>query len=556
MLSLLISGSLLVSSPASLEAVSPSSTTSVDSQIAQLGDPSRHPKPDLVTLELEATENTEDVEQFTSVSQLNDVRPTDWAFQALQSLVERYGCIVGYPDKTFRGNRALTRYEFAAGLSACLTKVEELLAATASPGRVTQADLDTLKRLQEDFAAELATLRGRVETLDVRTTQLEKQQFSTTAVLRGQAVFGLATATGGDPPGQGETNTVFTNLLQLQLTSSFTGRDLLRVGFTAANFGNEGFAGFESLNTYMALLSYQADLNSRFELSSLDYRFAVGDRLVLTVQPFGFSLYSVLSPNSSYLDSGTGAVSRFASLNPVFRIGNLDAGVGFDWLISDRWRLQGAYGARTANRPEQGVFGSGHQAFGLQFLHRPNRNVTLGFAYVNSFSADGRLDTFTGSANADLSGGFNEPATIHALAASLRWRLSRKLTLGFWGGAVLTDGTFGKVFQAIFDRNIDIDDFGAVTLSTTYLFSLGVDDPFGRKGDQLAIMIGQPPKLQAGVLVERVDEGNSFHFESFYRFRLTDQISVSPGFFYVTNPGHISRNNDIFIGTIRATFNF
>lgn len=86
-------------------------------------------------------------------------------------------------------------------------------------------------------------------------------------MLRGQAVFGLATAAGGDPPGQGETNTVFTNLLQLQLTSSFTGRDLLRVGFAAANFGNEGFAGLESLNTYMALLSYQADLNSRFELS-------------------------------------------------------------------------------------------------------------------------------------------------------------------------------------------------------------------------------------------------------------------------------------------------
>jgi hypothetical protein len=60
------------------------------------------------------------LEQVTSVSQLSDVRPTDWAFQALQSLVERYGCIAGYPDRTYRGNRALTRFEFAAGLNACL----------------------------------------------------------------------------------------------------------------------------------------------------------------------------------------------------------------------------------------------------------------------------------------------------------------------------------------------------------------------------------------------------------------------------------------------------
>lgn len=61
--------------------------------------------------------------QVTSVSQLTDVKPTDWAFQALQSLVERYGCIVGYPNKTYRGNRALSRYEFAAGLNACLDKI-------------------------------------------------------------------------------------------------------------------------------------------------------------------------------------------------------------------------------------------------------------------------------------------------------------------------------------------------------------------------------------------------------------------------------------------------
>ena len=57
--------------------------------------------------------------QVNSVSQLSDVQPTDWAFQALQSLVERYGCIADYPDGTYRGNRATGRYEFAAGLNSC-----------------------------------------------------------------------------------------------------------------------------------------------------------------------------------------------------------------------------------------------------------------------------------------------------------------------------------------------------------------------------------------------------------------------------------------------------
>ena len=110
--------------------------------------------------------------QVTSVSQLSDVRPTDWAFQALQSLVERYGCIAGYPDKTYRGNRAMTRYEFAAGLNACLDRVNELIAASTAD-LVKKEDLAILQKLQEEFAAELATLRGRVDALEARTTTLE-----------------------------------------------------------------------------------------------------------------------------------------------------------------------------------------------------------------------------------------------------------------------------------------------------------------------------------------------------------------------------------------------
>ena len=113
--------------------------------------------------------------QVTSVSQLSDVKPTDWAFQALQSLVERYGCIAGYPDKTYRGNRAMTRYEFAAGLNACMDRVNDLIAASTAD-MAKKEDLAVLRKLQEQFAAELATLRGRVDALEAKTATLEKQQ--------------------------------------------------------------------------------------------------------------------------------------------------------------------------------------------------------------------------------------------------------------------------------------------------------------------------------------------------------------------------------------------
>lgn len=57
------------------------------------------------------------------------MQPTDWAFQALQSLIERYSCIARYPDGDFKGNRAMTRFEFATALNACLDKVNQIINA-------------------------------------------------------------------------------------------------------------------------------------------------------------------------------------------------------------------------------------------------------------------------------------------------------------------------------------------------------------------------------------------------------------------------------------------
>ncbi|MGB2926983.1 MAG: iron uptake porin [Limnothrix sp.] len=63
--------------------------------------------------------------QVNSVFQLRDVAPSDWAFDALRNLVEKYNCIVGYPNGTFRGDRPLSRYEFAAGLNPVCNKLSD-----------------------------------------------------------------------------------------------------------------------------------------------------------------------------------------------------------------------------------------------------------------------------------------------------------------------------------------------------------------------------------------------------------------------------------------------
>ena len=482
--------------------------------------------------------------QVTSVSQLSDVQPTDWAFQALQSLVERYSCISGYPDGTYKGNRAMTRYEFAAGLNACLQRVNELIAASAVD-KITQEDLAVLQRLQEEFAAELATLRGRVDTLEARTAELEANRFSTTTVLGGEAIFGLATATGGDPPGnQSNNQPVFNNLVRVGTVSSFSGLDRLRIGLVSGNSANRGYAGTVEKPGFgdMALLSSQTDTNNRIALDLLEYRFpAFNNRVVFTARPVGFSLSNVLTANSPYFDTGRGAISRFGEASPLFKIGSLDAGAGADWLVTDWLRLQVAYGTRNSSDPNQGISSSDHSTLGVQFLIKPSGNTLAGLTYINAYSANGSLDTFTGSLNADTSGGLEKPIQVNALGASFQWRINPQVTLGAWGGI-----TMGNFLNS-----------NAYANTTTYAASVGISDPFGREGDLLAFIIGQPPKLVAGRdLPNGTDRNTSLHFETFYRWGVSDNIFVTPGFFVITAPEHNADNNTIFMGVLRTTFLF
>ena len=41
--------------------------------------------------------------QATSINQFSDLRPTDWAYEALTNLVQKYGCVAGYPNGTYKG---------------------------------------------------------------------------------------------------------------------------------------------------------------------------------------------------------------------------------------------------------------------------------------------------------------------------------------------------------------------------------------------------------------------------------------------------------------------
>ena len=63
--------------------------------------------------------------QVTSVSQLSDVQPTEWSYQAISNLISRYGCVAGYPNQTFKPGQPATRAELAALVNACVDRISE-----------------------------------------------------------------------------------------------------------------------------------------------------------------------------------------------------------------------------------------------------------------------------------------------------------------------------------------------------------------------------------------------------------------------------------------------
>ncbi len=130
--------------------------------------------------------------QVTAVDELGDVLPTDWAYLALASLIQRYGAISGYPDGTFRGNRSLSRYEFAAALQGVLEQVTNITF-------VNQEDLVTLRRLELEYRLPLDQIRTRLNDIERRVTNLETNQFSATSKLQGEVIFAFTEGRKANP---------------------------------------------------------------------------------------------------------------------------------------------------------------------------------------------------------------------------------------------------------------------------------------------------------------------------------------------------------------------
>ncbi|MBD2357584.1 carbohydrate porin [Tolypothrix sp. FACHB-123] len=545
------------------------------------------------------TDTDDSMGQITNVSQLQDVAPGDWAFEALRNLVERYGCIAGYPDSTFRGNRALTRYEFAAGLNACLDQIQQLI-ATSTSELVTKEDLGSLQKLQEEFAAELATLRGRVDALEARTSELEANQFSTTTKLNGFVWFNLTGATAGDTvlaegtqalgfsqagpsalrdPATGFTqplvrqvtrdpNITFSTLTWLNLNTSFSGRDALVTTLAAGN-GNSPVNEFGSAGTFNNFAVPFTDQTPRPErgsteliISELYYRFPLNDSLQLAVGP-AVNYYNFFDFNRFTLFFN-GASSYQSIEHPLIANVKRGAGAIASWKINDQFKLNLAYLAqsteflpsflRTASDPSKGLFGGTNSSI-AELTFSPNQNANIRFIYGYSnimpnpvgqvqplWSLHGVADDGPGGAP---QGGLGY-SQVHAFGVSFDWLLNPKF------------GIFGRYNYAItqINPNSGVPDDEI----TAQAFQLGAAFPdLGKRGAMGTVSFVVPFDVTSGrqYLVSGAGNGGTqYNIEATYFYPLTRNIAIVPAFYAIMNPNNFDSNPAIFVGNLRTQINF
>jgi len=466
-------------------------------------------------------------EQVTSISQFQDVYPTDWAYQALSNLIERYGCVAGYPSGSYLGNRAMTRYEAAALLNACLDRITEVT--------------DETRRLLNEFEQELAVIKGRVDGLEARVGTLEAQQFSTTTKLVGQAhmVLGGTSYTGDetdeldDPDGEyaGTDALTFNYTLQLDLNTSFSGKDLLYTRLKSGNFADSAFGG--KGYTKASYLNIANSNQDTLKVDKLWYTFPIGDEFTAWIGAKIENYYMIGS-----------APSIYQPILKAFKLGgnygvygaSTGQGAGLAWKqqVDDPMDARFGVSANYVNKygykgsPEEGGIGTdnGKGKFLAKIDYgNPQWQVSAAYAYTQKGMTQG-FGTSLGDDDVYSSchGTTDCSADANGFAFRAYWQpedsgLIPSVSLGY----------------DLTDYNLpDSASDGTRDQAMAWFAGLMWNDAF-LDGNTLGAAVSELQWVTAVKGDDTPDDGN-MAFELWYKFQVTDNISVTPAVFYLSRP--------------------
>ena len=536
-----------------------------------------------------STEATaEQVERATAAL---DVKPGDWAYQTLQGLQTKYRC-----SNALTGDRVLSREEFATSINTCVRSMEELVArkrgkrmkkrrvvpapAVITPApeiappapepvvpivppepvvpEVSKQDLEQIEQLVRSFSVELQGLNTRLQALDAKVTTISDQRFSTTTKLTGEAIFAITTLAGG--PNNATRNTIFADRVRLNFNSSFFGKDLLLVRLQSRN-GNSfaGAVATSAARTNEARLGFEGSEENTTDLQRLQYKLPLSPQTQVLFAAVGSELNDdYYNFNPELAPAGQGSFTRFGRVSSIYRLNNEGASIGIDQKFSPNLGLVVSYAVprsgansptigpinppETVNNPNTGLFGGANTIFS-QIRFKPSNGVNLGVAYARTYTPGGTFVSGNNGSNF-ANNPFNGAPTSadhYGLLASVD--LSNSLILSGWGGYTQAQR------QATGGGSADIWE---------YSLTLAAKD-FGAKGSTLGFVVGMQPRIASNTVnfaTPRVDPSTGLHLETYYKYKVSDNISITPGLLILTNPEHNAGNATEYLGTIRTTFTF
>ena len=568
-------------------------------------------------------------DQVTNISQFGDVQPTDWAYQALNNLVEQYGCVAGYPNGTFKGAKPLSRFEAAALLNSCLD-------------RVTEAT-DELKRLAEEFKNELAVIRGRIDGIEKKIGKLEATQFSTTTKLQGEATFDIgavsfggsqygpstANGAGAVAPNNGTTNATrysgnnnrnwgaltFNYDLRLNLNTSFTGKDLLYTRLRSGNFTNSVFNGnpYSLLALDKAFAPAPTGGNNVVNIDRLYYRFPVGKVFTAVIGPRARNTEALAITPTFYRAD----LLDVFTLNGAPATYNKATGTAFALIWKQPVKKGNPYFAAStsyvapngdnSNPTQGGLFTSGAQG---SFLTQvgwagPQFALTAAWRYGQCGQNLTRRGTQFANQNLPCSEGvgaatsnsfWSGNSSSNNFALNAAWQpiqsgLIPSVSLGYGISSVSSPTYNGYNASGVVPVNGSGQPFPSygdvrnITQLQSWQLGLQWNDLFA-KGNAAGFSLGQPTYVSAlsqnqlrkpyafkGSGRNRTqtayngfydspngpNDGN-FAFEWWYKFQVSNNISITPAIFYLSRPnGQFTANgetNNAFGGVVQTQFKF
>ena len=487
--------------------------------------------------------------QVTSVNQFSDVQPTDWAYQALSNLVEKYGCVAGYPNGTFKGGNAMTRYEAAALLNACLDRISEVT--------------DELQKLLNEFDSELTVLTSRVDGLEAKVGELEAQQFSTTTKLKGEvsmiiggvdnwfanAVTGKTAdlKTGAIKDKTTRTNynkTAFNYDLRLSFDTSFSGKDLLRTRMRSGNFSADPFGS--SGNVFKLDKAEEGD--QTVFIDRLFYTFPVGDQVKLTAGavvrntemlsflPSAFKseildFFNLAGATGTY-NKATGAGAGFSWKQKVKK-GNPYATFDANWVsqyAAEQFYAQSDTGAFAEDSAQNVLaqLGVKGQNWGAAVAYRyGSENAQLRDPNSPSSSFFRRLGDGQSSNSVSLAG--------YWVPMDVKWLPS-----------ISAGGSYTNYTKVATTPSADI---------YSWMVGLQWKDVFV-KGNQAGFAVGSPLYV-ASSSASASEQTPGFMYQIHYKYQVSNNISITPAIFWIDNNyNDLNAGSSTWGGVIQTTFKF